>query len=221
MKVELIPVIEITNYDQDVPMPPSGPYWEFPDEWENYHISAGIQAGFSESFKPYFKSSSFYRISKISDSDLLKIIEKKITDQEAEDDLTIEELLSPFYGGYILKINDVDTYFPQCCTDLKDIKEWEDLLDDVDPHFYVGHPYPRIEKYENKIIFDFLNSPIQENYAPPIFENNIEVDKESLKVAVENAKKELHHFAQQLIKINISQKLNLYEIDKILIYGRD
>ncbi|GAA5098558.1 hypothetical protein GCM10023210_34850 [Chryseobacterium ginsengisoli] len=219
MKIELIPVIEITNYDQDIPMPPSGPHWEFPDEWENYHISASLKVGFSESFTPYFKSSSLYRLSEISDEDLLKIIEREISELETDEDFEIEDLLSPLDGGYILKIDDVDKYFPQCCTDLSDIKDWENLLDNDEPHFYIGHPYPKVEKSGNKIVFDFLNSPIKENYAPPVFEDRIEVDKESLKIAIESAKNELHCFAQQLIKINISQNLNIPAIDKILIYG--
>lgn len=67
----------------------------------------------------------------------------------------------------------------------------------------------------------FLNSELQEGYAPPVFEDNIEVDKRSLKIAVENAKKELDHFARQLIKVNKIENLNIPEIDKRLIYGID
>lgn len=29
MIIELIPVIEITNYDNHIPLPPNGPYWEY------------------------------------------------------------------------------------------------------------------------------------------------------------------------------------------------
>ncbi|MFC5873910.1 hypothetical protein ACFP3I_15040 [Chryseobacterium arachidis] len=222
MKVELIPVIEITNYDEDIPMPPSGPYWEFPDEWEDYRISANIKAGFSKDLKPYFKSSSFYRISEISDKDLLKIIHKEIEIQQTEENRGIDDLTCSLDGGYILKINNVDKYFPHCCGKLRDITEWEDLIaEEEHVYFYMGHPSPRVEKSETKIIFDFLNSEIQDPYSPPILEGKIAVDKEVLKIAIENAKNELFHFAQQLIKINELENLNIPEIDTILIYGID
>ncbi|WP_449399248.1 hypothetical protein [Chryseobacterium wanjuense] len=83
----------------------------------------------------------------------------------------------------------------------------------------MGHPSPKIEKYENKIVFDFLNSEIQDGYVPPVLEDLIEIDEESLKIAVEDARNELNNFAQQLIKINKFENLNIIEIDKILIFG--
>ncbi len=220
MKIELIPVIEITNYDQSAVMPTSGPYWKFPDEWEDYHVKTNMQAGFSENLKPYFKGSSFYRISEISDSDVLKIIKKEIDIQQEDENPGIGDLVCPLAGGYILKIDHADKYFPQCCGDLKDITGWEDLFGN-DPRFYMGHPSPRIKKTENTVVFDFLNSEIQENYSPPILEDSIAVDEKLLKIAVENAKAELHNFAQQLIKINELENLQILDIDKILIYGTE
>ena len=222
MKVELIPVIEVNNYNQDIPMPSSGPYWEFVDDWENYHIATNIKARFSKELKPYSKGSSFYRIDEISDKDLLKIIHKEIEIQQTEENRGIDDLVCSLDGGYILKIDNVDKYFPQCCGKLRDITEWEELLsDDEDPYFYMGHPSPRIIQSESSVIFDFLNSELQEGYAPPVFEDNIEVDKGALKIAIENAKKELDHFARQLIKVNKIENLNIPEIDKRLIYGID
>jgi hypothetical protein len=221
MKIELIPVIEFSNYDEDLEMP-SGSSLEFPDEWENYNICANLKAGFSESFRAYFKSSFFYRITEISDADLLKIIHREIEIQQTEENRGIDDLVCCMEGGYILKINNVDTYFPQCCARLKHIIEWEDLVsDEGNSCFYTGHPSPKVEIQQNKIIFDFLHSIPPESYAYPVLEDQIEVDKESLKTAVDNAKKELQYFSQQLIRINKKENLNIPEIDKIFIYGID
>ncbi|WP_336734915.1 hypothetical protein [Chryseobacterium sp. VD8] len=221
MKIELIPVIEVSNYDEDLEMP-SGSYLEFPDEWERYNISANVKAGFSESFRAYFKSSFFYRITEISDADLLKIIHREIEIQQTEENRGIDDLACSMSGGYILKINDVDTYFPQCCGRLKHITEWEDLVsDEGNSCFYTGHPSPKVEIQQHKITFDFLHSMPPESYAYPVSEDQIEVDKESLKTAVDNAKKELQYFSQQLIRINKKENLNIPEIDKIFIYGID
>lgn len=218
MKIELIPVVEITNYDNDIPLPPEGPYWEFIEDWENYHIQTNLEAGFSKELKSYSKGSSLYRINEISNEDLLKLIQKEINFEDDDENLGIEDLNNPFNGGYILKIDGIDKYFPQCCSDLGDITEWDDLLDDEDNNFYMGHPSPKIEKSQNIIIFDFLNSQIQENYAPPILENQIAVDKEKLATAIQEAKKELEIFARKLIKINESENLNIPNIEKIFVY---
>jgi len=83
----------------------------------------------------------------------------------------------------------------------------------------MGHPSPRIKKVGNKIIFDFLNSELQDPYAPPVLEDQLEVGEEALKIAIEDAKKEIDTFANKLIRINKTEKLNITEIDKILIYG--
>ena len=221
MKVQLIPVIEITNYDDDIQVPLFSPYWEFPDEWQDYHMSANIKAGFSGDMKPYVKGFSLYKITEISDADLLKVIHKEIEIQQADEDSGTIDLNCSLAGGYVLNIDGSDCYFPQCCADLGDIEDWEDLLDDDHSYFYMGHPSPAIEKYDHKIILDFLNSEIQENYAPPVSDHRIEVDKEALKIAVDHVKKELHAFAQRLLNINQTENLNIPEIDKILMYGTE
>lgn len=221
MKIELIPIIEITNYDQDIATPVSGPYWKFPDDWEAYRIATNSKAEYSDQLRPYVKGSSFYKISEINDEDLLKIIHKEIAIQQTEENLGIDDLVSPFCGGYILKIDDVDKYLPQCCGNLGDIKDWINLLEDEDPYFYMGHPSPRIKKTANKIIFDFLNSEIQDPYVPPMLEDQLEVDENALKIAIRDTKKQLDTFAKKLICINNHENLNIPDIDKILIYGID
>lgn len=221
MKIELIPVIEITNYDQDIATPVSEPYWKFPDDWEAYNIATNSKAKYSDKLRTYVKGSSFYKISEINDEDLLKIIHKEIAIQQTEENLGINDLTSPFSGGYILKIDDVNKYFPQCCGNLGDIEDWINLFEDQDPYFYMGHPSPQIKKIGNKIIFDFLNSEIQDPYVPPVLEDQLEVDENELKIAIGDAKKELDTFANKLIRINSTKNLNIPEIDKILIYGID
>ncbi|KQR93503.1 hypothetical protein ASG01_10030 [Chryseobacterium sp. Leaf180] len=219
MAIELIPVIEITNYENKIPMPTEGPYWEFSDDWESYHIQTNLEAGFSKDLKPYSKGSSFYRISEISDLDLLQLIQKTFIFENEDETLKKEDLNSPFNGGYILKLDGNNTYFPQCCSDLGDIEEWNNLLVENEFSFYMGHPSPRVIKTENSLIFDFLNSEIQENYAPPVFQHQIELDKIEFSHAVQNVKKELKTFSDRLVYLNQSEHLNIPNIENILIYG--
>jgi hypothetical protein len=73
VKIELIPVIEIT-YSNDVPSPEIGPYWKYQDDWENYAQIRLKNAGFKDEFERYKKGSLFYEPSKISLSNLKKMI---------------------------------------------------------------------------------------------------------------------------------------------------
>lgn len=85
----------------------------------------------------------------------------------------------------------------------------------------MGHPSPRIIKTERTILLDFLNSEIQEHYAPPVKEDQIEIDKDALRIALEKVDQELHHFAERLVKINETQNLNIPGIDRTLVYGKN
>lgn len=90
--MELIPVVEITNYDNEIPLPSEGPYWEFIQDWENYRIQTNLEAGFSKELKSYSKGSSLYRVNEISDEDLLKLIQKEINFEDDDDEnLGIED----------------------------------------------------------------------------------------------------------------------------------
>lgn len=218
MKVELIPVIEITNYDQDIPTPGKGPYWQYADEWENYRISSSITAGFSKNFKSYSKGSFLYKTSDISDADLLVLINCKIN--SIGDDT--ENFISAFDGGYILKIDGNDKYFPQCCSGLDDIESWNNLMNEENTnHFYMGHPSPIVTQIGNKVIFNFVDPSIDESFTPPVPEQLIEIEKSLLQTAIETAKNEVNLFSERLSRINQSENLNIPDIEKILIYGID
>ncbi|WP_433902796.1 hypothetical protein [Sphingobacterium puteale] len=64
------------------------------------------------------------------------------------------EQASAFFGGYVLRIDHQDKYFPQCCGDLSDIHYWEKLANGKDG-FYAGHPQPNVKVDTNIITLDF------------------------------------------------------------------
>ncbi|MFN8713857.1 MAG: hypothetical protein ACK5Z2_13505 [Bacteroidota bacterium] len=221
MKVELIPVIEITNYGQDVKTPENGPYWEYTDEWENFRYQSSLKAGFSEGLKPYSKATSFYRISELTDADILKSIEKEIVRQQTEEKKGVDDLVCAYSGGYVLRIDEEDIYFPQCCCGLDDLADWEGLLNEDAADFSIGHPYPHVIQKQGKICFDFANAPLREGFVPPVVYSSIEVEKTALEHAIREAKKELDVFAERLKDINRNENLGITEIDKRLILGYD
>ncbi len=220
MKVELIPVIEISNTDQSIKWPDSGPFWEYADEWENYNRLSNISAGFSDQLISYAKGSSLYRIDEISNADLAKAIQKELTIQQTEENKGIEDLVCPFSGGYILRVDNRDIYFPQCCADLADIEQWLNLINGETEYFSAGHPSPRITENGDKLHFDFINTDTGENFAPPVIVETLEIDKSELGNAVKNTKKELDFLGNRLQSINRTESLNIPDIAERLIFGK-
>lgn len=219
MKVELIPVIEIFNSDQNIELPDFGPSWKHQDEWAQYYRLTSIAAGFSNTLKPYSKGSSFYKIDEISNEDLLRAIQREIEIQQTEENNGIEDLACSFSGGYILKLGAESVYFPQCCCCLADIKMWEGLVIGKTEFFYPGHPFPRVTEKNDKIHFDFIDIEVRENFAPPFLYNIVEIEKSELELAIKETNKILEIFANKLRIINQKENLNITNIDKILIWG--
>ncbi|WBV56160.1 hypothetical protein PFY10_18330 [Chryseobacterium daecheongense] len=118
---------------------------------------------------------------------------------EQTEESGLVHLISPLDGGYVLKIDARDKYFPQCCCGLDDIKSWEELLsEDSDSYFYIDHPSPIVTQNENQIIFDFSDSSISEAFTPPIAEKILIVDRILLDKAIEVVKNEVNLFAERL-----------------------
>ncbi|MGE8343482.1 hypothetical protein BSF41_24230 [Flavobacterium sp. ACN2] len=221
MKIELIPVIEVLNADQNIELPAFGPSWKYKDEWAGYYHLTNICAGFSNMFKPYSKGLSLYKIDEISDIDLLCVIKKEIDIQQTDDYKGVKDLECSFSGGYILNIDDKAVYYPQCCGSLSDIKEWENLIMGITESFYIGHPFPRVTEVNNKIRFDFVDIEVKEKFVPPVLYNIIDLEKSDLEFAIIEVNKVLEIFASRLRLINQTEKLNITNIDKVLIWGEN
>lgn len=215
MIVELIPVIEIGYNNQNVPKPDKYPYWKFPELWDKYNNESYKKAGFIDDLKPYLAGSSFYRISEITDNNLKKLVTDHT--QELRDRKYEREQASAFFGGYVLRIDGQDNYFPQCCGDLADIEYWKRLSNEQIP-YYEGHPAPLIKFEDSNIVFDFSVDEFDEPFQPTPPESILSIDRLELKKAVEKVKTELKTFEQRLEKINEDEKLNIDNIAGLLIW---
>lgn len=216
MTIELIPVIEIGYNNQDAPTPDKYPYWEHSELWDKYNSDSTKKAGFKDEFKPYLAGSSFYRVSDITDNNLTKIIIDHT--QEFRDGKYGREQASALFGGYVLRIDRQDKYFPQCCGDLADLKYWENISNGKEQGFYAGHPEPQVKIHGDKITFDFTVEEFDEHFAPTPSENIVQFDIPSLKKAIETVKTELDTFEKRLEKINQNEKLNIDNIGGLLIW---
>lgn len=216
MAVELIPVIEIGYSNQDIVVPEKYPYWKYPELWDKFNSDCYKKAGFEDEFKPYLAGSSFYRISELTNNNLTKIVIDHT--QDLRDGKYEREQVGVLFGGYVLRIDGQDKYFPQCCGDLADIKYWKNLANGTEQGFYAGHPEPQIKIHGDKIILDFTVNEFDEHFVPTPSENIVQFFVSDLEEAIQVAKAELEMFEQRLEKINQDEKLNIDNIGELLIW---
>lgn len=219
MILELIPVIEVGYNNENVKTPHQYPYWEYPEIWDNYHKECYQYAGFKDMFVPYSKGSSFYKLSDITDSNLAKLTFDH-TKPMRDGMYKRPEGTCALPGGFVLRINGYDNFFPQCCGDLSDINFWERIANGK--HSYCeGHPTPQIKFEEDNIIFDFSFRDIDETFQPPPKETILVIHKSLIKEAVAKAKKELLLLEQRLNLINKNEGLNITNIGELLIWNNE
>lgn len=211
MDIKLIPVIELFRTSDKVGLPEKGPYWEYADDRDKYNRQSLKVNGFSEMVS-YSRGSNLYELSKINDDDLLFQIRYRTEDWGLDE-------ICPFDGGYILNVNNEDLLYPQCCSDLGDIESWILLANGDSRGFWQGHPWPIIEVIDNKILFDLSVGEFDEHFVPIPLKEKFEIERASLKEAVNSLVKELELFAVKLNEINCAEKLGFENLAKILIWG--
>jgi hypothetical protein len=215
MTIELIPVIEIGYGNQGVTTPDKYPYWDNSEIWDAYNEESYRRAGFKDKFIPYQKGFSIYRLPNITEDNLTKLIIDHT--QEMREGKYERQQACTFFGGYVLRVNDQDKYFPQCCGGLSDITYWE-RLSDGQASQYEGHPEPLIKFDNNNITFDFSVDEYDERFQPTPPEITLTIDRLILKKAIENVKIELKIFEKRLNEINTKTELNIDNIGGLLIW---
>jgi len=213
--MKLIPVIEIGYVNQGVETPDHGPYWEYPNEWDNFNNESYKKAGFKDSLKPFDPGGSLYEIELISDDNLKKIVVDHTEElRKGEYD---REQASPLFGGYVLEINGERLFYPQCCGDLGDIQFWRNISNGKES-FYEGHPAP-IVKFENdEILFDLTVQEFDEEFTPFPKKRKFRLHRDDLKKAINEAELTLEKFANRIQAINESENLNLERIEDLLVW---
>lgn len=216
MLLELIPVIEIGYNNQSIAKPNLYPFRDYADRWDEYHAQCYKKAGFGDDFQPYVSGLSFYEISALSENNLTKLTLDHTEDMRVGK--YARNQCVAFFGGYVLKINGDDQYFPQCCGTLADIDYWENLANKKKIS-YAGHPAPQVEIQNHQLIFDFTVDENDELFSPEPRLSSMILDIDALCNAVDAVKGKLSVFEQRLIRINQIKKLNIEHIGQLLIWG--
>ncbi|WP_447749224.1 hypothetical protein [Pseudomonas nicosulfuronedens] len=215
MQVQLIPVIELFYLVDSVPVPPKGPYWEQVASWREYHERNLRANGFSTRLRPYLPGSAFHRIADLSDTDIARLI--RLHCAEGLKGSGDWRQVRPLPGGYVLRVGSLDVLFPQCCSDLGDLKSWRRIAEGKCAYLYSGHPSPDIDQRNQSATFDF-NGP-SETFVPPPPLHSVTVPLVELTGAVRAAERELRIFAARMDLVNIEQSLNVPDIEVLLLRG--
>ena len=213
-KIDLIPVIELIYGSTEIEVP-KHPYWENIDLWEHYNQNCYRTAGFIDELKPYIKGSHFFKLDEISNRNLTKITIDHTNDLRNGKYQRKDAI--GFSGGYVLRINEIDEFFPQCCGELSDISFWQNISNYKDS-YCEGHPVPQHTFQKNVVILDFAIGEFDEYFKPPLNYEVIKLNITELKNAVEKVIIELKNFEKQLEQINFTENLNIEKIGKLLIW---
>ncbi len=216
MEIQLIPVLEVHYYSDEIPSPGKGPFWEYAAEWDKFNTACYFEAGFKDPFVPYLPGSAFVKLSDITKANLVKLVRDEIID--IVEGKSNREGKCPLTGGYVLNVDGEDVSFPQCCCDLASISYWEGISEGK-TSYDEGHPTPVLTFTTDEIAFDFEVDEFGERFAPPPLFEKITINKSQLKAAVEKAKDELYKFAAIVEEFNISEGWKIPEIGKLLIWG--
>ncbi|MCG2615992.1 hypothetical protein LZZ85_16970 [Terrimonas sp. NA20] len=218
MKIDLIPVLHIRPSLNDIPAPAEHPFWEHTELWEQYTRKALIHEGYSIRMETYLTGFPFYSISSLLEEDVTKIVIEH-TEGLRTGQFKTPDIIS-LDGGYVLKKNGKDKFFPQCCAELCDIHYWRSLAKGIVDQPHEGHPSPSVEIHKGIITFEFSEEGQGEHFSPPPAEKILQVEQSELQIAVKQAESDLHEFAELLKKINLRSNLGIANIDQMLIWGQ-
>lgn len=213
--MKLIPVIEVRCANQGTEIPEQGPYWKYPNEWDDFNNKSHKNAGFKEPFEPIDPGASLYEIETISDGNLKKIVlDHTQLLRNGEYD---REQVFPLFGGYILEVNEERLFYPQCCGDLGDIEFWRNISNGKGT-YYEGHPAPVVKFKKHEIVFDLNVQQFGEEFTPIPERRVFRVNREELKKSIKETELTLAKFAHRIQAINQSENLNLERIEDLLVW---
>jgi len=214
MFIELIPVLNLPFRNTGLAIPTDSPK-ENPTAWDEFYAGHFKELGFPDPFQPFAPGTTLVKLSDISDSNLFKLI---IDNTRFLNDYPLYEGDS-LLGGYVLRIDGINKYFPEDDCVLSLIISWEHLLKRDD--FFMGasqcYP-PEVSFGDDDIKLDFTNAiDCGDDFAPA--ERILKFTRKDLAPALEAAKSELVIFSKRLQRINFEKKLNIKTINRMLIWG--
>ncbi|XWW44934.1 hypothetical protein JYG30_19680 [Fibrella sp. USSR17] len=159
---------------------------------------------------------AFQKLVDITDQALTDIVKKHTHDLRAGQ--YGREQACALSGGYVLVIDQLPIFYPQCCGDLADIHYWRKVAQGQDA-YYEGHPAPQLDFKADFVEFDFSTTETDEPFMPTPPITSLKVNQATLHQAIERCLLTLNAFSQRLEQINQLEGLGIEQIDQLLVWN--
>ncbi|MBD0404520.1 hypothetical protein [Flammeovirga sp. EKP202] len=214
--MKLINTIEIEpwDYSKNEYDLPSKTKAEDPEAWSNYWLKC-ISDSNLQNLKSIAPGSFLVDMKTVGDFELKVILEEKLQDLDPSE---IEECLGRISGGIVIVENDNIIVEPNCCGDLSDILNWEEIGNasfNKWTSLWIGHPwiyFKRTDKYIS--ISDFTEKNLEEFKS--ISEKH-KLSEEELVAEIKICRNDQIHFENRISEILVEMNIkNADEIAKIM-----
>ncbi|MBL8623450.1 MAG: hypothetical protein JNK64_19215 [Myxococcales bacterium] len=204
--VQLVPVLEALPFgDEAQPLPP-GPSRLHAAAWDAYYQAALAEAGFAD-VRPIAAGERFVAArALIGHPRLDHLVREALTDSglpgfPSDDDDACPRMdrISPLEGGFALVIDGDACLMPSCCSDFRNIEDWEATVAARPAHdeLWMGHPALVVEWRDERVTV-----AEQWEYPPaPDYLLEATLPAASLAAAVAAARTELTAFRADLVPI--------------------
>jgi hypothetical protein len=225
--MKLVPVIEFApyNFQSADRQSPGGD--DVPQDWADYWRNSLADAGILD-IEPYQFGSWLVEASKLTPEVLVKLLQKEEYAIDNRTKIDLEEIgVGALSGGYVLEVSATVHVMPQCCGDIGNIKDWEIASEWTNPEetiLWIGHPWLEVRSIDERYIEIRRTSESDKSDEPEI----ITIDRNELKAAIIDTKKQLYKFKQMLLialpnvfphLLADSPSPTANEITELLIYG--
>ncbi|RYZ36398.1 MAG: hypothetical protein EOP49_32625, partial [Sphingobacteriales bacterium] len=181
MKIRLVPVVEIYGDNAGLVAPAEHPAWAHPGPLDAYHEQRLRNAGYEPGLKPWLGGTSFYDLAEIAEPNLERLVLVH-TKGLRTGEYTLDQCCG-LSGGFVLQVDGIDKFFPQCCGELSDIIYWERLSEGVES-YCEGHPAPYVFVQGDQVKMDFTVEESDESFQPTPPETILLLDRKALAGAV-------------------------------------
>lgn len=210
--ITLVNVIEVSSLlyaEDDFELPNVSDY---PDSEEWYLKWEEKVSTLNFNFRPIEKGTSLIDIETIDDENLQMILKSK--SEDIEDDPEEGDFVMAFDGGIALKADNGIPIRPNCCSDMSDIRSWQDIFTNSSTEWtmlWIGHPWVLYRKENGKISFSE-------------YTESSEIDPENIKILVEVEESELRAEFEKVLQrqtdfknrvLNILKKINAENPERI------
>lgn len=186
---------------------------DYPDPEKWYMKWEELASKLNFNFKPIEQGSYLVDIETIDDENLKIILESKLDKIDFDDPEEVDFVMA-FDGGVILKEDDQIYIQPNCCGDMSDIQNWQDIFENNTSAWtmlWIGHPWVLYKRENGKISFSDYTESGMDDLGD--IKTVVETDETELRTELEKALQRQIHFQNRIL--NILKKMSIQNVQSI------